>query len=122
MFALLGELLRMTQNSNFVYIIRMNKPFFVQIDVITSLLSGRLVREQISPAMLSAVQSQMGAAEPEITLHDIFNVDAAAKGLARNVVERIPKMIITDNNNADAFGEKVSCSVCLQVPIFVKLN
>ncbi|KAK8703043.1 hypothetical protein V6N13_021373 [Hibiscus sabdariffa] len=67
--------------------------------------------------MLSAVQNQMGAAEPEITLeefHDIFDTGAAAKGLARHVVERIPKMIITDNNNADAFGEKVSCSVCLQ--------
>ncbi|KAK9036353.1 hypothetical protein V6N11_078358 [Hibiscus sabdariffa] len=84
------------------------------IDVITSLLSGRLVREQIGPAMLSAVQSQMGAAEPEITLHDIFDAGAAAKGLAINVVERIPEMIITDNNNADAFGEKVPCSVCLQ--------
>ena len=31
----------------------------VQIDVIASLLSGRLVRERIGPAMLSAVQSQV---------------------------------------------------------------
>ncbi|GKD66060.1 hypothetical protein Tco_1308168, partial [Tanacetum coccineum] len=30
----------------------------LQIDVIVSLLSGRLVRERIGPAMLSAVQSQ----------------------------------------------------------------
>lgn len=31
----------------------------VQIDVIASLLSGRLVRERIGPAMLSAVQNQV---------------------------------------------------------------
>lgn len=31
----------------------------MQIDVIVSLLSGRLVRERIGPAMLSAVQSQV---------------------------------------------------------------
>jgi hypothetical protein len=31
----------------------------VQIDVLASLLSGRLVRERIGPAMLSAVQSQV---------------------------------------------------------------
>lgn len=30
-----------------------------QIDVIVSLISGRLVRERIGPAMLSAVQSQV---------------------------------------------------------------
>lgn len=32
---------------------------YMQIDVIGSLLSGRLVRERIGPAMLSAVQSQV---------------------------------------------------------------
>ena len=31
----------------------------MQIDVLGSLLSGRLVRERIGPAMLSAVQSQV---------------------------------------------------------------
>lgn len=34
-------------------------PLTLQIDVIASLLSGRLVRERIGPAMLSAVQSQV---------------------------------------------------------------
>ena len=33
--------------------------FVIQIDVFASLLSGRLVRERIGPAMLSAVQSQV---------------------------------------------------------------
>ncbi|GMH14922.1 hypothetical protein Nepgr_016763 [Nepenthes gracilis] len=83
------------------------------IDVIASLFSGRLVRERIGPAMLSAVQSQMGAVEStfeEVT--NIFDIDGA-KGLPGDLVEKIPKIKIT-NNNVDASGEKASCSVCLQ--------
>lgn len=84
------------------------------IDVIASLLSGRLVRERIGPAMLSAVQSQMGAAEAnfdEVT--NIFDT-GGSKGLAGEFVEKIPKIKITSNDNTDASGENVSCSVCLQ--------
>ncbi|CAH9084987.1 unnamed protein product [Cuscuta europaea] len=84
------------------------------IDVIASLLSGRLVRERIGPAMLSAVQSQMGAIE---TAYDeasnIFDL-GGSKGLPGDSVERIPKIVITSDNNIDASGERVSCSVCLQ--------
>ncbi|KAI8018886.1 NEP1-interacting protein 1 [Camellia lanceoleosa] len=84
------------------------------IDVIASLLSGRLVRERIGPAMLSAVQSQMGAVEPSFDeVHNIFDT-GSAKGLPGDSVEKIPKIKITSNNNVDASGEKVSCSVCLQ--------
>ncbi|KAL9249823.1 NEP1-interacting protein 1-like protein [Drosera capensis] len=84
------------------------------IDVIGSLLSGRLVRERIGPAMLSAVQSQMGAMDS--TFEDVtsFFETESTKGLACDLVEKIPKMKITTNNNVDASGEKASCSVCLQ--------
>ncbi|KAL0424902.1 UNVERIFIED_CONTAM: NEP1-interacting protein 2 [Sesamum radiatum] len=53
------------------------------IDVIASLLSGRLVRERIGPAMLSAVQSQMGAVEApfEEEVPNIFDT-GGAKGLS----------------------------------------
>lgn len=84
------------------------------IDVIASLLSGRLVRERIGPAMLSAVQSQMGAVEmnfEEVT--NLFDTEGS-KGLSGDSVEKIPKIKITSNNNADASGERHSCSVCLQ--------
>lgn len=84
------------------------------IDVIASLLSGRLVRERIGPAMLSAVQSQMGAVETSFEeIPNIFDT-GGSKGLPENSVEKIPKIRITSNNNVDDSGEKVSCSVCLQ--------
>lgn len=84
------------------------------IDVIASLLSGRLVRERIGPAMLSAVQSQMGAVETSFEeVRNIFDT-GGAKGLTGDTVEKIPKIKITSNNNGDASGDKVACSVCLQ--------
>ncbi|KAK9948342.1 hypothetical protein M0R45_003923 [Rubus argutus] len=84
------------------------------IDVIASLLSGRLVRERIGPAMLSAVQSQMGAVESSFEeIPNIFDT-GGSKGLPGDSVEKIPKISITSNNNVDASGDKVSCSVCLQ--------
>ncbi|XP_050368933.1 NEP1-interacting protein-like 1 isoform X1 [Argentina anserina] len=114
------------------------------IDVIASLLSGRLVRERIGPAMLSAVQSQvilywmlvfmetlthilylltlfisyvlnqMGAVESSFEeIPNIFDT-GGSKGLPGDSVEKIPKIVITSNNNVDASGDKVSCSVCLQ--------
>lgn len=84
------------------------------IDVIASLLSGRLVRERIGPAMLSAVQSQMGAVEVSFDeAPNIFDT-GFSKGLTRESVAKIPKITITDKNKVDASGERVSCSVCLQ--------
>ncbi|KAL7090543.1 hypothetical protein ACP275_12G047600 [Erythranthe tilingii] len=84
------------------------------IDVIASLLSGRLVRERIGPAMLSAVQSQMGAVEvPFEEVPNIFDI-GGAKGLLVDSVERIPKFTITRDEIVDTPGDGVSCSVCLQ--------
>ncbi|PKI74421.1 hypothetical protein CRG98_005185 [Punica granatum] len=84
------------------------------IDVISSLLSGRLVRERIGPAMLSAVQSQIGAVESSFEeVQNIFDT-GGSKGLPGDSVEKIPTMKITASNNIDASGERASCSVCLQ--------
>ncbi|KAI4381799.1 hypothetical protein MLD38_007838 [Melastoma candidum] len=85
------------------------------IDVLASLLSGRLVRERIGPAMLSAVQSQMGAVEPSFEeVQNIFDIGVGKTGLTGDSVDRIPTITITSKNNFDASGERASCSVCLQ--------
>ncbi|KAK1362640.1 NEP1-interacting protein 1 [Heracleum sosnowskyi] len=84
------------------------------IDVLASLLSGRLVRERIGPAMLSAVQSQMGAVETNFDeAENIFDT-GGCDGLAGDSVDKIPKVRITRENNMDASDDKVCCSVCLQ--------
>ncbi|XP_076936349.1 NEP1-interacting protein-like 1 [Bidens hawaiensis] len=84
------------------------------IDVIVSLLSGRLVRERMGPAMLSAVQSQMGAVETSFEeVHNIFDI-GGSKGLPEYSVEKIPQIMVTKDNILDDSGEQASCSVCLQ--------
>ena len=57
----------------------------------------------------------MGAVETNFDeIPNIFDT-GSAKGLPGDSVEKIPKIIITTNNNVDASGDRVSCSVCLQV-------
>ncbi|KAJ8512135.1 hypothetical protein OPV22_002569 [Ensete ventricosum] len=83
------------------------------IDIICSLLSGRIVREKVDPAMQSAVQSQMSAANlPSIENFDLFATDSTG-GLAMDTVEKLPKTNITAENLETA-GESLCCSVCLQ--------
>lgn len=57
----------------------------------------------------------MNAVEPQFEeFQNIFDI-GGAKGLPVNLLDNIPKVTITSSNNLDASGEKVSCSVCLQV-------
>ncbi|KAF3440787.1 hypothetical protein FNV43_RR19073 [Rhamnella rubrinervis] len=74
------------------------------IDVIASLLSGRLVREE---DWSSHVKCRAKSGYQHLRYR-------GAKGLPGDSVERIPKIKITSKNNVDASGEKASCSVCLQ--------
>lgn len=63
----------------------------------------------------------MGAVETSFEdVHNIFDI-GGAKGLAGDYVEKIPKIRITRDHNVDASGEKICCSVCLQVAISTKL-
>ncbi|KAK9135826.1 hypothetical protein Syun_015156 [Stephania yunnanensis] len=87
------------------------------MDVLSSLLSGRLVREQVGPAVQSAVQQQMGASDASLDdVFDIYDI-GGAKGLSQDLVEKIPKIRITthkQNSLAHDSSEKTSCAVCLQ--------
>lgn len=60
----------------------------------------------------------MGAVETNFDeVQNIFDT-GGCKGLTGDSVEKIPKITITSDNNFDASGERVSCSVCLQVCVF----
>lgn len=88
------------------------------LDVLWSLLTGRLVREKVDPAVQSAVDSQMNAADSQDmapTLADMFETGAAdAKGMPAAAVAALPIMAFTEHTVADASGEPIGCSVCLQ--------
>lgn len=63
----------------------------------------------------SVLPYQMGAVETGFDeVQNLFDT-GGAKGLSGDSVEKIPKIKITSDNNVDASGERVSCSVCLQV-------
>ncbi|CAN1851714.1 NEP1-interacting protein 1, partial [Linum perenne] len=59
--------------------------------------------------------AQMGAVET--SFEDVPNIfdTGSTKGLPGDSVEKIPKIKITNKNNVDASGDRVSCSVCLQL-------
>lgn len=57
----------------------------------------------------------MGAVETAYEeVPNIFDT-GGAKGLPGHFVEKIAKAVISNDNNVDDTGERVSCSVCLQV-------
>jgi len=66
----------------------------------------------------SVLSYQMGAVETSFDeVQNIFDT-GGAKGLSGDLVEKIPKIKITTDNNFDASGDRVSCSVCLQVSFY----
>ncbi|KAL6641413.1 hypothetical protein ACP70R_019594 [Stipagrostis hirtigluma subsp. patula] len=85
------------------------------VDIVSSLLSGRLVREKVGPAVQSAVQSQISAiSSPFAETSDLFEVPGGARGLPAEALLRLPAMEIAEDVAVDAAGEAVCCSVCLQ--------
>ncbi|TVU31820.1 hypothetical protein EJB05_23521, partial [Eragrostis curvula] len=84
------------------------------VDIISSLLSGRLVREKVGPAVQSAVQSQISAiSSPFAETSDLFET-GRTKGLAADALSKLPEIEIAEDSAVDAAGEAVCCSVCLQ--------
>ncbi|RCV12734.1 hypothetical protein SETIT_2G292700v2 [Setaria italica] len=87
------------------------------LDVIWSLLTGRLVREKVDPAVLSAVESQMSAVEAPVGHGDgadIFETGGSS-GMPRAAIDALPVVRFAVSGNVDAGGELTVCSVCLQV-------
>ncbi|KAL6993392.1 hypothetical protein U1Q18_011508 [Sarracenia purpurea var. burkii] len=94
--------------------------FFFALGAMTGALIGQetesgFVRGAAVGAVSGAVFSiEMGAIE--LSFEEVANIfdTGGAKGMPGDSVEKIPKIKITSKNNADASGEKASCSVCLQ--------
>ncbi|OEL35729.1 NEP1-interacting protein-like 1 [Dichanthelium oligosanthes] len=91
---------------------------YVVLDVIWSLLTGRLVREKVDPAVLSAVESQMSAVEAPVghgDAADIFETGSTS-GMPRAAINALPVMRFAERaaSNVEASGELIACSVCLQ--------
>nr|CAB3454101.1 unnamed protein product [Digitaria exilis] len=86
------------------------------LDVIWSLLTGRLVREKVDPAVLNAVESQMSAVEAPVGHGDgadIFETGGTT-GMPKAAIDALPVVRFAERGNVDASGELVACSVCLQ--------
>ncbi|KAM0902947.1 hypothetical protein ACQ4PT_018977 [Festuca glaucescens] len=85
------------------------------VDIIFSLLSGRLVREKVGPAVQSAVQSQISAiSSPFAEPSDLFETGGAARGMPAHALRRLPEIKVAADTAVDAAGEALCCSVCLQ--------
>ncbi|KAF8700778.1 hypothetical protein HU200_010243 [Digitaria exilis] len=84
------------------------------LDIISSLFSGRIVWEKVSPALQRAVQSQMSLlSTPFIDNNDLFETGSTG-GMSRDLIDRIPKMRFSAANNRDQETDSSCCSVCLQ--------
>lgn len=90
------------------------------LDVIWSLLTGRLVREKVDPAVQNAVDSQMSAVDdgsdgPLPTLAEMFETGSASfKGMAAAAIAELPATTVTERQAQAAVQSNAGCSVCLQ--------
>ena len=93
------------------------------LDVIWSLLTGRLVREKVDPAVQNAVDSQMnavdydGSGDGPPTLAEMFETGgggASFKGMCARAIAELPVTRITEEQAAAAQHNGAGCSVCLQ--------
>ncbi|XP_062188225.1 NEP1-interacting protein-like 1 [Phragmites australis] len=84
------------------------------LDIISSLFSGRIVWEKVSPALQRAVQSQMSLlSTPFMDNNDLFETGSTG-GMSKDLISRIPKMWFGAASNCDQETDSSCCSVCLQ--------
>lgn len=84
------------------------------LDIISSLFSGRIVWEKVSPALQRAVQSQMSLmSTPFIDNSDLFETGSTG-GMSRDLIDRIPKTRFSAASNCDQETDSSCCPVCLQ--------
>uniref|UniRef100_J3MKU1 RING-type domain-containing protein n=1 Tax=Oryza brachyantha TaxID=4533 RepID=J3MKU1_ORYBR len=83
------------------------------LDIISSLFSGRIVWEKVSPALQRAVQSQMSLlSTPFIDNNDLFETGSTG-GMSRDLINKIPRTTFSAATNSDQETDNC-CAVCLQ--------
>ncbi|KAG8100039.1 hypothetical protein GUJ93_ZPchr0013g35328 [Zizania palustris] len=95
------------------------------LDIISSLFSGRIVWEKVSPALQRAVHSQMSLlSTPFIDNNDLFETGSTGGIMSRDLINRIPKTSFSAATNSDQETDSSCCAVCLQdfeAPQFVRV-
>ncbi|ONM23614.1 NEP1-interacting protein-like 1 [Zea mays] len=82
------------------------------LDIISSLFSGRIVWEKVSPALQRAVQSQMSLmSTPFIDNSDLFETGSTG-GMSRDLIDRIPKTRTIGVYNLATEGWMVEIGKC----------
>lgn len=88
--------------------------FLFVLDIISSLFSGRIVWEKVSPALQRAVQSQMSLmSTPFIDNNDLFETGCTG-GMSRALINKIPAIRFSAATDSAQETDKTCCSVCLQ--------
>ncbi|KAI4969431.1 hypothetical protein ZWY2020_000345 [Hordeum vulgare] len=85
------------------------------LDIISSLFSGRIVWEKVSPALQRAVQSQMSLLSTPFTDNsDLFDT-GGTDGMSVDLINKIPAIRFSAPTGSDQeTDESCCCSVCLQ--------
>lgn len=107
--------------------------YLVILQTLAEQLVSVSVREKVGPAVHGAVQSgfickclclnrgasyhlQMNAISlPFMETLDLYETGSDTKGMSMDEVEKLPKSKVTARGNLDESGQRISCSVCLQV-------
>ncbi|XP_044428738.1 NEP1-interacting protein 1, partial [Triticum aestivum] len=92
------------------------------LNVIYSLLTGRLVREKVDPAVHRVVWSQMNAVDSSQFREapDLFDIEGT-NGMPSACIDKLPEIRITEEYNQNAVGHVSRCSVCLQLNVIYSL-
>ncbi|KAE8783413.1 NEP1-interacting protein 2-like [Hordeum vulgare] len=91
--------------------------FLFVLDIISSLFSGRIVWEKVSPALQRAVQSQMSLmSTPFIDNNDLFETGCTG-GMSAALINKIPAIRFSAATDSAQETDRTCCSVCLQLAI-----
>ncbi|MCO5584835.1 hypothetical protein L7F22_038767 [Adiantum nelumboides] len=85
-------------------------------DFVEDLISGRFVQDFLAPAVSSTQRWQLNF--PDLSYEELYDMfvpsEGRIKGASEEVLQSLPKHIITQTNRRDACGDVLCCAICLQ--------